>query len=74
MKFLQTAAYALVASQMTVAAPVAEASSDIVEYRTINEAHAVLKKLDKRLNCQRLGQTLRTIGTSGVVYVTLQPV
>lgn len=70
MKFLQAAAYALMASQLTVAAPVAEASSDIVEYRTINEAHAVLTKLNKRLNCHRLGQTLRTIGTSGVVYVT----
>lgn len=67
MKFLRSAAYALMASQLTAAAPVAEPSTDIVEYRTVNEAHAVLVSLDKRLRCQTLKQTLRTIGTSGVV-------
>ncbi|POS69228.1 hypothetical protein DHEL01_v212378 [Diaporthe helianthi] len=68
MKFLKSAAYALMASQLTAAAPAAaQPSTDIIEYRTLNEAHAVLLTLDKRLRCETLSQTLRTISTSGIM-------
>lgn len=70
MKFLQTAAYALMASQLTAAAPLTETDStkSIIEFRTPNDAYAVKAALEQRTNvCRRIGTTLRTIGTSHAV-------
>lgn len=72
MKFLRSAAVALAASQATLAAPAAEpvTETSMVEYRTINERHLVLRtlenKLDKRLTCGFIDHTVRTIGTSNL--------
>ncbi|KAE9580764.1 hypothetical protein CGCF415_v000634 [Colletotrichum fructicola] len=72
MKFLQTAAYALMASQLTAAAPLTETDStkSIIEFRTPNDAYAVKAALEQRTNvCRRIGTTLRTIGTSHAVVI-----
>ncbi|KAJ3959042.1 hypothetical protein N0V92_004374 [Colletotrichum tropicale] len=72
MKFLQTAAYALMASHLTAAAPLTETDStkSIIEFRTPNDAYAVKAALEQRTNvCRRIGTTLRTIGTSHAVVV-----
>ncbi|KAF4904107.1 hypothetical protein CGCVW01_v013041 [Colletotrichum viniferum] len=72
MKFLQTAAYALMASQLTAAAPLTETDStkSMFEFRTPNGAYAVKAALEQRTNvCKRIGTTLRTIGTSNAVVI-----
>lgn len=67
MKFLHAAAYALMASCATLAAPVADSDVGLVEYRSSNPEHMVLATLEKRMddiNCQTLNRAVRAIGTS----------
>lgn len=69
MNFLLSTVYVLVASLLASAASVAEVSTDVVEYLPVNFIDAELATLDKRLDCRRLGQILRTLGTTHALYV-----
>lgn len=73
--FLQSAAYALVASHLTaavpVAVPVSDASTSLVEYASRNMAHAVVEHIDPlSTRCIEVPTDFKQIGSSASAYVT----
>jgi hypothetical protein len=71
MRFLQAAAWAFLAGQVAVAAPVADDATALVEYNNANPQHEVIvaldrRELEKRINCQNIHRVIRGIGTSKI--------